>query len=281
MAVGASPCSELASSDPLRLNPLIRDEKAIRWSEITPEHILPALQHQFIQFKERFAAILKADATPTFENTVLAIDFASAEMDRTLSVYSVLDGNHNTEALQKIQNEVNEIVSEQSNLIFTNPELAKRVDAVFQGLRPNTEEYEITKGFHEGFTERGIQLPKADQERLKTLYQRLSELGDLFDRNRMTQRNAIRVRIHDLTELKGIPEESIEKVRGTRDSNGHYWIAMNRPNLITHIMEKAESSSLRRKVFFASSGQDVARNYISEEEAGGAWSVDNLQRLDF
>ncbi|NDG84771.1 MAG: hypothetical protein EBX52_07000, partial [Proteobacteria bacterium] len=122
---------------------------------------------------------------------------------------------------------------------------------------------------------RGIHLPEADQERLQKIEERLSDLGDLFERNRRIQRNAVRVKISNLSLLKGIPDSTIESVKATRDADGDYWIALNRPNLITQIMEKAESSELRRRVYFAGAGKDVAKRYISKEEAGKAWSVDN------
>jgi len=256
-------------------NPLVSDPKSIRWAEIRPEHILPALRHQFEVFKERFRALVESDAAPTFENTVLAVDFAAEELDRTVNVYSVLDGNHNTEGLQAIQKEVNGILSEYSNLIFTNKALSKRVETVFAGLAPGTEEYEITRGLRDAFAENGIRLPKPDQMRLQKIEERLSDLGDLFDQNLRIRRNAVKVKIRDLSLLKGIPESSIESVKATLDADGNYWIALNRPNLITQIMEKAESTALRRKIYFAGAAKDVAGRYITEEEAGDAWKVDN------
>ncbi len=270
-----NPCTQLSTGGESSKNPLLSDSKQIRWSEINPEHILPALKSQFKLFKSRFKTILKSQESPTFENTVLAVDYASEELERTLSIYSVLDHNHNTEALRSIQKEVNALLSELNDLIYTNKTLSNRVAVVLNLLNPGTEEYEITRDLYDSFTERGIHLGKAEQAELKKTFQRLSELGDEFDHNRMIQRNSIRIRIETLSELEGIPAESIEKVRGTRDEYGHYWISMNRPALISQIMEKAQSSALRKKIYFSTSVKEVAQKYITQEEAGLAWTVDN------
>jgi peptidyl-dipeptidase Dcp len=271
-------CSTLTEGE-FSKNPLLSDKTKIRWTEITPEHILPALKKQFQTFKEQFKTILESEASPTFENTVLAVDFASEELERTLSVYSILDHNHNTEALRSIQKEVNDLISELNDLIYTNLRLSNRVSQVLQNQTPGTEEFEIARDFHESFLERGIHLGKTEQEELKLTYKRISELGDQFDHNRMIQRNSIRIKIKNLSELEGIPPESIEKVRATQDEKGDYWVSLNRPALVTQIMEKALSSDLRKRFYFSNSVKEIAQKYITQEEAGLAWTVDNRSVL--
>ena len=270
-----NPCSELSIGPESSRKHLLSDQTQIRWAEIAPEHILPALKKQLRLFRGRFQAILKSQELPTFENTILAVDYASEELERTISVYSVLSSNHNTEALRNIQKEVNELLSELNDLIYTNKKLSERVAEVFKQQTPGTEEYEIARDFYESFAERGIHLGKTERGELKKIYQRLSELGDEFDHHRMIQRNAIRIKIEDLSELEGISPESIEKVRASLDEHGNYWIPLNRPALVSQIMEKAASSSLRKKIYFSGSVRELAQKYLSPEEAGLAWSVDN------
>jgi Zn-dependent oligopeptidase len=253
----------------------VSDLRAIDWPGVEPAQLLPALREQFEQFKIRFNTILDAKSPPTFQNTVLAVDLASAEFDRIRSVYSVFRYNHRTPALDSIQNEINLISTDYSTLVLSDRRFYERVSRLLKKLTPGSEEYQITKGIHDAFLERGIQLSAADQEAMAGIHRRLGELATEFDRNRLILKNSVRIKVQNLEELKGLPEAALNQVRASQDLEGYYWIPLKNQMLVTQILEKVESSSFRKKVFFADFPKMTASKYITAEEAGETWSIDN------
>lgn len=259
----------------LEHNPLLTSPHSISWARIRPEHFVPALRHQLETFKTRFAFILSYPYEPEFASTVLAVDLSAQEFSRTLSIYSVFSGNHNTPEMQAIQDEIDSIANDFSDLVLQNKTYYQRVAAVLKKLPEGSEEYEITRQTHEEFRERGIHLSKAKREELSRIERRLTKLGSEFDQNRILQHNAVRVKVTDLHELEGLPENWLVLLKLHRDPSGTYWIPMSNHSLLTQLLENVHSSDFRRKVYFAESSPEIAKNYISAEEAGASWTVDN------
>ncbi len=268
---GLTTASFAASCDALS----VADTRSIDWPGVEPAQFLPALKKEFEHFKVRFNSILDSKAPPTFRNTVLAVDLAGAHLDRILSVYAVFRYNIRTPELNAIQTEVNAIESDYSTIVLSDRRFFDRVSALMKKLTPGSEEYQITKGIHDAFLERGIQLSEADRAAMAGIHRRLGELSAGFDRNRLVLKNSIRIKLQNLNELKGLPESALSQVRASRDSQGYYWIPMKNQMLVSQILEKVESSSFRKKVFYADFPKDIASKYITAEEAGDAWNVDN------
>jgi Zn-dependent oligopeptidase len=272
-------CPEYLLDTNVAHNPLVYSEEfqngTIPWARIRPGHFIPALKHQLQEFEVRFRFILSFPDPANFVNTVLAVQLSAQEFERTISIYSIYSSNHNTPQIQRIQDRVSDLENTFYERMMQNEVYFERVTEALKGLRPGTEEYEITRRIHQEFLERGINLPKSERVELSLIERRLSELGSKFSNQVRIQDNAVRVKIADLSVLDGIPEKWIQWVKDTRDEAGFYWIPLKNHSLVTQIMESARSPELRRKVFFAESSQEVASRYITAEEAGDAWKVDN------
>ncbi len=276
LATPEDPCNELlvGEPDPNR-NPLLSSQKIIEWTAITPNHVLEAARHQARVFKKEFLKILTSAEPPTFENTILAIEFAYEDLNRTMSVQSILDLNRNTAELQRVLPELNRISSDLTQKIYTNRALFNRIKQISETVLPGSEESLILNEYVESFEEAGFHLSNEHQRELDRIEDKLTVLSNQFDQNILTRRNAIRVRIRDLSELDGVPERVLQAVRRTRDGNGDHWIPLRESSLVGVIMEKANSSELRQKLYHAFAQESVASRYLTPEEAGEAWKIDN------
>jgi Zn-dependent oligopeptidase len=256
-------------------NPLVTSPHGIHWDRIRPEHFVPALRHQFEVFKNRFALILGFPYEPDFISTVLSVELSAHEFTRTLDVYAIYSLNHNSLPFQAIEREVDALQDDFYELIYQNRKYYNRVSAVLKKLKPGTEEYEMTRQVYEDFRERGIHLPQAERKELSRIERRLTRLRSQFNQNRMLQDNSVEIKVTDLQVLEGLPEKWLEMVKQSRDHTGAYRIPLKNHSLVTQIMENVHSSEFRRKVFFAGASREVSQRYITAEEAGASWDVDN------
>lgn len=66
------------------------------FEQITYDDYLPALEAGIAQAKANIDAIVNNPATPTFDNTILALDRSSDILDRVVYVFSALDESNNS-----------------------------------------------------------------------------------------------------------------------------------------------------------------------------------------
>ena len=68
-------------------NPLVHYFDQAPFSHIKNEHFLPAIKHGIDETKAQVDAIVTNTATPTFENTVEALENTGTALDRATSIF--------------------------------------------------------------------------------------------------------------------------------------------------------------------------------------------------
>ena len=101
------------------------------FSQIKLEDYKPAFIENITQAKAEIDAIITNSEAPTFENTIVALDFAGATLDRLSSIFFNLNSAETCDEMQKIAQEVSPLLTEFSNDIALNEDLFKRVKAVY------------------------------------------------------------------------------------------------------------------------------------------------------
>ena len=91
----------------------------------------PAIEEGIKIAKAEIEAITNNTATPTFENTTVALDFTGEKLNRITSIFFNLNSAETNEEIQKIAQEISPWLSEFRNDITLNKELFKRVKSVF------------------------------------------------------------------------------------------------------------------------------------------------------
>ena len=101
------------------------------FSKIKNENFLPAFKHAIALAKTEINTIVENTETPTFENTIEALDYSGEQLDRVSSVFFNLNSAETNDEIQKIAQEVSPMLSEFSNDIALNTNLFKRVSVVY------------------------------------------------------------------------------------------------------------------------------------------------------
>ena len=102
---------------------------------IDAEHYRPAFDVALERQRAEIAAIAENAASPTFANTVEALERSGAALKRVGGVFFNLSGAHTNDAMQAIEREMAPVLAKHRNAIFMNEPLFRRVDALHAARR--------------------------------------------------------------------------------------------------------------------------------------------------
>ncbi len=168
-------------------NPFYAESKlpfhAPAFDKIKNSDFKPALEEGM---KQQMAEIQKiADNTegPTFENTIVAIEKSGQLLSRVNMVFSLLTGANTNPELQKVKEEEAPKLTANSDAIYLNTKLFKRVEAVYQkraDLKLDSESERLLEYYQQKFELAGAKLNDADKEKLKELNKEEASLSAKF-----------------------------------------------------------------------------------------------------
>ena len=221
---------------------------------IRDEHFGPALEEGMSEGRRNVAAIAASEATPTFENTIAALERADATLDRVAGVFFNLAGADSTPARQALQREMAPKLSAYSSEITNNAALFHRIDDLWarrDDLDLTEEQARVLMLTRRHFVRAGAALKGAEAERLTEIKSRLATLGTEFAQNLLADE---RDWYMDLIEadLEGLPVFVKDAARAAgrgRDRDGPV-ITLNR-SLIVPFLQFSPRRDLRQKAYEA------------------------------
>ena len=102
------------------------------FSQIKLEDYKPAFIGNIATAKVEIDTIINNPETPTFENTIVALDFLGNALDRLSSIFFNLNSAETSDEMQKIAQEVTPLLTDFSNDITLNEDLFKRIKTVYE-----------------------------------------------------------------------------------------------------------------------------------------------------
>ncbi|WP_458627576.1 M3 family metallopeptidase [Winogradskyella sp. PC D3.3] len=222
------------------------------FSKLKSEDFLPAIKEGIIKAKAEIDAITANKETPSFENTIEALDFSGEELDRISSIFFNLNSAETNDEIQKIAQEVSPLLSDFSNDITLNEALFKRVKAVYDAkasLDLTTEQQTLLDKKYKGFSRNGANLPEDKKEKLRAIDKELSQLKLKFGEHILAETNKFEMHLTDESELSGLPEgakEAAKQLAESKDKDG-WLITLDYPSYIP-FMTYADNRALREKL---------------------------------
>ncbi|MCF8714020.1 M3 family metallopeptidase [Joostella atrarenae] len=225
------------------------------FSSIKNEDFLPAIKEEIKKTKEEIDAITADKNAPDFQNTIEALEFSGAQLDRITSIFFNLNSAETNDEIQKLAQEISPLLSEFGNDIRLNEALFKRVKSVWdnrENLSLNKEQKMLLEKNYKSFSRNGANLPEDKKAILRDIDKKLSQLSLKFGENVLAETNAFELHITDKEELKGLPESALEAAADeakSREKEG--WVfTLNYPSYIP-LMTYAENRELRKKMSLA------------------------------
>ena len=194
-------------------NPLLTESPlpygAPQFDKIENEHYLPAFEAGIAEAKAEIDAIVANQEEPTFENTIEAMEYAGATLNKAAGVFYALMEAHTNEQMQQIAEQISPMLTEYSMYVSLNADLFERVKAVYEKrneLGLDVDQMKLLEDNYKSFVRGGANLSDED----KALYSKWSEELSLatlqFSKNVLAATNAYTLNITDEADLAGLPE---------------------------------------------------------------------------
>ena len=240
------------------------------FSKIKTEAFLPAFVKAIESAKNEISQIVENKATPSFENTIEALEYTAEQLDRISSIFFNLNAAETNEEIQKIAQEVSPLLTEFSNDVALNTALFERVKSVYnnkESLSLTDEQKTLLDKKYKGFARNGANLNSKQKELLRVIDKEQSQLQLTFGENILAETNRYELLISKRSELDGLPEGTIEAAKQLADEkNKKGWlITLDYPSYIP-FMTYANNRALRKKLALAF-GQKGFQNDALDNQA--------------
>lgn len=236
------------------------------FSKIDNSQWMPAIDRGIEMAQKEIDAITSNLDTPTFLNTIVALERSGEDLNRVLNVfYPLLSANADDE-MMKISLEASGKLSDYSTSIILNEALWKRVKSVYddkdqwKSLTP--EDSMLLQKTYDSFALSGADLEGADREKYGQLMSALSELTTIFGQNVLKEVGNYEMLL-DVTDLDGLPESAIVAAAESAKEKGYegkYRFGLDQPTYML-FMKYSSRRDLREKMYKLYSGRNMQGEY--------------------
>ncbi len=195
-----------------RPNPLLAESSlpfgAPVFDRIEEADYLPAFKEAIDRAKADIDAIVSNPETPTFANTIEALEDAGADLDRTSNIFFNLTEACTSDTMDSIAEEVSPLLTQHSMSILFNEAMFARVKAVWEqraSLKLDTEQAKLLEETWKSFARHGANLPPEGKKRFAEISEELSLSTLKFGQNVLAATNAFTLHLTDESELEGLP----------------------------------------------------------------------------
>ncbi|MEM6548913.1 MAG: M3 family metallopeptidase [Pseudomonadota bacterium] len=150
------------------------------FDRIEDSHFRPAFEAAMTEQRAEWEAIATDPATPTFENTMLALQLSGHALDKVGAVFWNLSASHTNPELQAIEREIGPKLTAHFAAMRMDPRLWARVKAVLDKGGLEGEEARVAELYRRLFVRGGADLAEDKQTRLRGVLERLTSLGTAF-----------------------------------------------------------------------------------------------------
>lgn len=261
--------------------PLMTNAENIFFEEFkTTHHVVPfdrieksfyeeAVDSGIKQAEKEIDAIVRQRSTPTFENTIVALENSGELLNRTLmTFYPILSADGDDE-MNEISLRIAPKLSEYSANISLNEALWERIKYVYEHrneLSLSTEDQMLLQNTYDSFARSGANLEGADRDKYRKLTAELSELTLRFEQNTVKETAAYELWLSK-DDLAGLPESSIEAAAlaaKEKGRDGEYLITLQQPVYMA-FMKYSSRRDLREKLYRAYNSQCTSGEFDNSQ----------------
>lgn len=172
----------------------------------------------------------------TFENTIIPLEQAGAELDRAFTYYGIYSSNVSSPEFREVQKELAPEISEFSSKISQDEALFKRIKTVYDNSQKNpldSAEQRVIDLIYEDFAMQGADLNEEDKKRYAAINKELSGLYTSFSNNILADEENYVIYL-EKDQLGGLPEsyvKSAAQAAADRDNEGKYAVTNTRSSM--------------------------------------------------
>lgn len=252
------------------MNPLLQKFNTVPFSKIKEKHYKPAIKKAIEIAEKEIDEIVKSKGTPTFKNTLEALDKSGETLSRITAIFFNLNSAETNDKIQKIAQEVSPWLSEFKNNMILNKELFARIKWVYQqkdNLKLSAEQGTLLNKTYKNFVRNGANLSSEKKSDLRKIDSELSKLSLQFGENVLAETNAFKMIITDENDLEGLPESAKETAKESAKQKGKTgWLfTLDHPSYIPFVTY-AKNRELRKKITIAFGRKGFQNNKFNNEQ---------------
>ncbi len=209
--------------------------------------------------------------SPTFENTIVAMERSGKELDRVYSYYGILSSNMSTPEFRTIRSELAPELSEYRSKISQNEKLFERIKSVYDAAKKNpleADQQRVVELIYNRFAMNGAELDAEKKKRYAEINKELSTLYTDFSNNILhDEENYITYLTKD--QLGGLSEgyiKSAAKIASDNGEDGKYAITNTRSSM-DPFLKYSNERELRKQVW---------TNYYSRGDNGDQYDNNKI-----
>ena len=240
------------------------------FSQIKLEDYQPAFEENIAKARAEVDAITNNTEAPTFENTIEALDYSGEALDRLSSIFFNMNSAETCDEMQKIAQDVSPLLTAFSNDIALNENLFKRVKSVYDQkdkMNLSPEQATLLDKKFKSFSRNGALLSEDRKVRLREIDAELAKLKLTYGENVLAETNNYQLHITNSTDLKGLPEGTIEAAASlAKSKNMEGWIfTLDYPSYIPFVTY-ADNRELRKEIAIAAGKKAFQNNEFDNQE---------------
>lgn len=252
-------------------NPLleyeIRDcQSYIPFDLIKTEHFIPALTVVLDEARQELNKVRISEEVPSFENTILALDFIREKLEFISNLYYILLKAESDTQFRLISEKVLPMLREFNISILTDEALFVKVAKVYdrecvQKDKPQPdfhdarqmelcERYRYTEKVYKNFQRNGANLSRDDKQLLKEIDKELSALGPRFSNNLAAAISSYELHLTESAEVEGIPEWLLREAGrlATKKGKEKGWIFTLQTSVLLTVLNNCKNTKTREKL---------------------------------
>lgn len=233
----------------------------------------PAFETAIAVSRAEIDAIVNNPAKPTFANTIVAMECQGQLLNRISGVFFNLLEADTSEEMQAIAMRIQPKLTELSNDVALNPELFKRVKAVYDNPDwfLSKEDKMLLEKSYKSFVRSGANLSDEDKAKYREYTNELSSLTLAFGQNALAATNAFSYNITNpalVAELPDFVKESMAMDAKTRGEKG-WTVTLKAPSYVPFVTYSSQRD-IKEKLW---------RAYNSRALGGKSDNSENVKRI--
>lgn len=221
------------------------------FSKISTADYMPAFEQGMKEQNERIDSIVTNTESPTFENTILALEKSSEILNRVSNVFFALTSSHTNDEIKALQEKLSPILSQHKDNIYLNKSLFDKIKQVYdsrENLGIDEEATKLIEEYYKDFSKAGANLSEEEKVKLKEINSTLATLQTQFNQTLLAANNAGAIEVSE-QELEGL-SDSQKKSLKNKDTDGYAISLLNTTQ--QPLLQSLNNRELREQLFKAS-----------------------------
>ncbi len=214
--------------------------------------------------------------SPSFENTIEALERSGSDLNRVLNVFYPLNSAMADDLMMELSVKMMPKLSDYQTSVSLNERLWKRIKAVYDNrdaMNLTPEQFMLLQRTYDSFKRNGALLEGEARAQFKRLSDERDELTTLFGQNVLKELNTYEIPLQS-GDLDGLPESLVEAaahLAKERGYDGKYLFTLSQPTYMS-FMKYSSRRDLREKMY---------RLYMGRNLTGKYSNVDIMKRIAY